>query len=79
MTPGNLSRAVTAASGKSPIKWISDAVVAEAKILLRNPDMNIQQVSEELHFGDQSSFGKFFKKHTGFTPIEYKGNIQGSK
>lgn len=76
MTPGNLSRVITSASGKSPIKWISSALIAEAKIFLRNPDMNIQQVSLELNFADQSSFGKFFKKHTGLTPIEYKEKIR---
>jgi len=76
MTPGNLSRVITGASGKPPIKWIGDALVAEAKILLRSPDMNVQQASQELNFGDQSSFGKFFKKHTGLTPLEYKNNIK---
>ena len=72
MTPGSLSRIMTNASGKPPTKWISEALVGEAKILLRNLDMNIQQISDELCFGDQSSFGKFFKKHTGMTPIAYR-------
>lgn len=76
MTPGNLTRVITGASGKSPLKWISSALVAESKIFLRNPDLNIQQVSHELNFADQSSFGKFFKKHTGLTPIEYKEKIR---
>lgn len=75
ITPGSLSRIMTNASGKPPMKWISEALIAEAKILLRNADMNIQQIADELHFGDQSSFGKFFKKHTGFTPIEYRNSI----
>lgn len=75
MTPGSLSRIMTNASGKPPMKWISEALIAEAKILLRNADLNIQQIADELHFGDQSSFGKFFKKHTGFTPIEYRNSI----
>lgn len=74
MTSGNLSRIITKASGKSPLKWINDVLIAEAKILLRNPDMNVQQVSHELHFGDQSSFGKFFRKHMGVTPLDYKSN-----
>lgn len=78
MTPGNLSRVINGVSGKPPIKWISDALVAEAKILLRSPEMNAQQVAHELNFGDQSSFGKFFKKHTGLTPVEYKNNIKKS-
>lgn len=75
MTSGNLSRVVTNASGKSPRKWIDKVLVANAKILLHNQNMNIQQVSQELNFGDQSSFGKFFRKHTGLTPIEYKNKI----
>jgi len=76
MTPGNLSRVITGASGRPPIKWISDALIAEAKILLRSPGMNVQQVSLELNFADQSSFGKFFKKHTSLTPAEYKNNVK---
>ena len=72
MTSGNLSKAVVNISGRPPIKWIGDDLIAEAKILLRSPGISIQQVSQELNFSDQSSFGKFFKKHTGLTPIEYK-------
>lgn len=75
ITPGHLSRVLNAFSGKSAMKWISDALISEAKILLRKPDINIQQISEELHFGEQSSFSKFFKKHTGVTPVEYRNNI----
>jgi AraC-like DNA-binding protein len=79
ITPGHLSRVLNTFSGKSAMKWISDALISEAKILLRNPDINIQQISEELHFGEQSSFSKFFKKHTGITPIEYRNNMLKEK
>ncbi len=79
MTPGNLSRVMTNSTGKSPSKWLNEALVADAKILLRKPDTNIQQIAEMLHFADQSSFGKFFKKHMGVTPMEFRGNVQGGK
>lgn len=72
MTAANLSRVIMKSSGKPPIKWISEALIAEAKIMLRNPAMNIQQVAHDLHFSDQSSFGKFFRKHTGITPLAYR-------
>lgn len=72
MTHGNLTRIMTHASGKSPLKWIHDALLAEAKTLLQKPDISIQQIAEELHFGNQSSFSKFFKKHTGLTPTEFR-------
>lgn len=76
MTAGNLSRIMKANSGKTAIEWISDALVIEAKILLSKPDTAIQYVADELHFADQSSFGKFFRKHTGLTPSEYKKCVQ---
>lgn len=72
MTSGNLSRILKTVSGKTAIKWISDSLVVESKLLLQNPNITIQQVADELHFGDQSSFGKFFKKHVGCTPKEFK-------
>ncbi|MFV0554164.1 MAG: helix-turn-helix domain-containing protein [Mangrovibacterium sp.] len=78
LTPGRLSRFLTKASGKPPTKWINEALIGEAKILLRTPSKSIQEIADELHFGDQSSFGKFFKKHTNFTPIAYRNQLQES-
>lgn len=79
MTPVSFSRAIKNVSGKSPIKWINRALIAEAKILLHNPDISVQQVAFDLNFADQSSFGKFFKKHTGKSPLLYKENIKKSQ
>jgi AraC-like DNA-binding protein len=76
MTPEHLSRILKSVSGKTVNKWINDALTSESKILLRNQKINIQEVSEQLNFADQSSFGKFFKKQTGYTPIEYKNSIR---
>jgi AraC-like DNA-binding protein len=76
MTVGNLSRITKAYSGKKAIKWINDVLITESKMLLRKPDNTIQQIADELNFGDQSSFGKFFKKHTGLTPREYRKAVQ---
>jgi len=73
MTPDHLARSVSAASGKSPLQWIGRALITEAMTLLRKPDATVKQVADELNFGDQSSFGKFFRKHTGMTPMKYKG------
>ena len=57
---------------KSAAKWIINAVITEAKILLREPDKTINQIAIELNFPDQSTFGKFFKRNTGLSPLEYK-------
>ena len=44
--------------------------------MLRDPDLTIQQVAEKMSFSDQSSFGKFFKKHTGVSPLRYRQNLK---
>ena len=32
----------------------------------------LQQVADQLGFSDASTFGKFFRRHTGKTPTEYR-------
>lgn len=39
---------------------------------LRMPEYSVQQVAMKLSFGDQSAFGKFFKKHAKVSPSEYR-------
>ena len=47
-----------------------------ASRLLRDPELTIQQVAEKMSFADQSSFGKFFKKHTGVSPMKYRQTLR---
>ena len=44
--------------------------------MLRNPDLSIQQIAIQLSFSDQSSFGKFFRKHAGLSPQKYRQNLR---
>ena len=72
ITPQYLSLILKELTGKSANKWIDDALIVEAKILLKAPQATVQQVADVLHFSDQSTFGKFFKKHMGISPMEYR-------
>lgn len=47
-----------------------------ASRLLRDPDLTIQQIAAKMSFADQSSFGKFFKKHTGMSPLKYRQTLR---
>ncbi len=55
---------------------IHQAVITEkmkvAKRLLRETEISIKEVSEESGFSDRSRFCTAFKKHTGYTPLEYR-------
>ncbi|WP_233545669.1 AraC family transcriptional regulator [Parabacteroides sp. AM08-6] len=77
ITPEYLSRIMKGFSGKTVNQWISEALMREAEIGLRNPDFTVNEVSDMLNFSDQSSFGKFFKKNKGMSPIRYRMSVQG--
>lgn len=70
-----LSRISKAVSGKTAGKFIDETIMTEAKLLLRESDMTIVEIADLLHFSDQSSFGKFFKKHCGASPSNFRRDI----
>lgn len=72
ITPKYLSSVIKSTSGKSANDWIDSHVILEAKALLKSSKMTIQQISDKLNFPSQSFFGKYFKRHTGMSPKEYK-------
>lgn len=67
-----LGQVVMEVSGKTPRTWICRQVVLEAKAMLEDPMMTVQQVSEALNFANQSFFGTFFRQHTGMSPKAYR-------
>lgn len=44
--------------------------------LLTGTSMTIQQISDRMSFSDQSSFGKFFKRQGGQSPMEYRKSLR---
>lgn len=72
VTSKHLSRTLKKCTGFSAVEWIDRYVILEAKVLLKSTNLNIQQIADELHFPSQSFFGKYFKKHVGLTPLEFR-------
>ena len=72
LTPKHLSSVVKEVSGKTAGEWIDVFVIFEAKSLLKSSQKNIQEISDELNFANQSFFGKYFKHYTGMSPKEYR-------
>ena len=67
-----LSNCVREITDVPPTTFIADIVVNEAKIALLNTQATISMISHTLGFSDQYAFGKFFKKHTGFSPKNFR-------
>jgi AraC family transcriptional regulator, transcriptional activator of pobA len=75
ITPKYLTLLLKQSTGKSANEWITNAVIAEAKSLLRNSGNSIKEVAYTLNFANQSFFGKYFKKIVGTSPKDYQRNM----
>lgn len=72
ITAKYLTETIKEMTGKTAGEIVESFVIQEAKMLLNNPELSIAEIAEELNFSDQSFFGKFFKRCTGFSPKNYR-------
>ena len=59
-------------TGENFLEYATKAKMERAKILLKRHDYKVYEVSDLLGYKETSYFSKLFKKHTGYTPAEYK-------
>lgn len=72
VTAGHLGRLCRDALGMSPLDVINARIVHEAQRELVYSSMSVKQVAAELGYEDEAYFGRFFKKHTGQRPTEFR-------
>ena len=72
ITPKYLSEVLQVELGKSAKAFIDEFVLMEAKSLLKQTTMSIQEICHCLGFEDASHFTKSFKKLAKITPTEYR-------
>ena len=49
-----------------------DAAHMDAKAQLKSTNLPIYQIADSLNFNNVSFFGKYFKRHVGVSPLEYR-------
>ena len=72
VTANYLSQSVKAASDKNALSFINERLLDEAKSIIQFTDLDIAEIAYQLNFSDPANFGKFFKKHTNQTPLEFR-------
>lgn len=51
---------------------IDENLILELKMALQSTGMSLKEIADKYRFPDQSFFGRYFKKHTGMSPKEYR-------
>lgn len=72
VSPNRLNTLVKEATSRNAMVWINLSRLSQAETLLRNTDLPLIDVAARIGIDDQSYFSRFFKKHKGITPLEYR-------
>jgi AraC-like DNA-binding protein len=71
-TTRTLTRACLVASQLTPKKLIENRVALEAKRLLVHTDLSIKVIAQEVGFGEDTNFVKFFRRVEGVLPSAFR-------
>ena len=74
ISPKYLSAICKKNSDKTATEWIREHVLEDIRYYLRQTDLSIKQVSDELQFPNPSFFGKYVKEHFGMTPSQLRNS-----
>lgn len=72
ITPRYLSAISRNLTGMSAKGLIDKHAVIEIKSVLKSTTLDVQEIAYRFGFPNKSFFGRYFKKHTGMTPMAYR-------
>lgn len=72
VTPYYLSRVTQRIYAASPKELIDRQIVMEIKSLLTSTEMTVKEIAAQYNFESSSYLGRYFRRHTGMTPSEYR-------
>ncbi len=70
--PNYFSTVIKSKTGKTVNTWITEKMIAEAQSLLAMTTNSVKEIAYQLGFQEPTHFSRFFKKHTGLTPSEFR-------
>ena len=71
-SPKTLSNIFNKLGSKSPLQYIKDRRMLEARRLLAYTDLPISEIGYQIGFSDVQSFSRFFKREEGISPKDFK-------
>ncbi len=71
-SPKTISNLFGKLHDKTPLQMIQQRIMLEVRRLLTYTSQPISEIAYEVGFNDLQSFSRFFKKHEGMAPSEYR-------
>jgi AraC family transcriptional activator of pobA len=78
ITPGQLSRLCREVLGVSSLDIVNARIIHEAQRVLVYTGNSIKQMAYALGFADETYFCRFFRKHTGLSPREFRAKAMAT-
>jgi AraC family transcriptional regulator, transcriptional activator of pobA len=72
VSPNHLNKCVKNTLGKSAHDLLNEMLLLEAKVLLKQTNLNISEISHKIGKNEISDFARFFKAKTGLRPTQYR-------
>lgn len=67
-----VSNCVRETTGMSPTDFIAKTTIVFIRRQLIQTSSTLAELADQLNFSDAYSFGKFFKKHSGYSPGKFR-------
>lgn len=61
--------------GRTPQRWLMDMRLAQAAVLLRDGNLSLTAIAQQLGFADRSHLTRRFTAHHGITPCTWRDRI----
>ncbi|MFT9392416.1 helix-turn-helix domain-containing protein, partial [Bifidobacterium sp.] len=68
-------RSFREASGKSPLRYLIDIRIREAKLLLETTSYSIGEVADMVGYANPLYFSRLFRSHVGMSPSQYRNSM----
>lgn len=72
VSPNHLNKCVKSVTGQSAHDLLSEMILLEAKVLLKQTSLSISEIAYQVGRRELSDFTRFFKAKTGLNPGDYR-------
>ncbi len=72
ISPNHLNKCVKNTTGKSAHDLLNEMLLLEAKVLLKQTNLNVTEIAFKIGKSEVSDFVRFFKNQTGLRPSQYR-------